>query len=53
MSTHANPLTDYSPQMEFLDGSTRRHFRRVPYSGALNETDEMELASEFLEVAND
>jgi hypothetical protein len=33
MSTYANPLTDYSPQMEFFDGSTRRHFRTVPDSG--------------------
>ena len=53
MSTYANPLTDYSPQMEFSDGSARRHFRRDHPGGVLNESDEMELASEFLEVANE
>ena len=53
MCTYANPLTDYSPQMEFFDGSRRRHFRRAPDSGVFNETDEMERASEFLEVASD
>lgn len=50
MSTYSNPLTDYSPQMEFY-GGRGRHFPRK--RGVLSDSDEMELASEFLEVANE
>jgi len=50
MSTYSNPLTDYSPQMEFYGGPGRR-FPRT--RGVLSDGEEMELASEFLEVANE
>lgn len=58
MSSYANPLTDYSPQMEFGGGSRRRHFRRglgnnaMP-SGVLSQDDEMQLAADFLDVADE
>ncbi len=52
MSTYANPLTDYSPQMEFEDVSTAPPF--APRGGGvLSENDEMELAAEFLDVNNE
>jgi hypothetical protein len=50
MSTYSNPLTDYSPQMEF-EGGPRRHFPRQ--RGVLSDSEEMELAAEFLEVADE
>jgi hypothetical protein len=53
MSTYPNPLTDYSPQMEFSDGSSAMQFREEPGAGVLSDSDEMELAAEFLEVEND
>jgi hypothetical protein len=53
MGTYANPLTDYSPQMEFSDGDTGRRFKRKRHPGVLNEADEMELAAEFLNVADE
>jgi hypothetical protein len=52
MSTYSNPLTDYSPQMEFYGGSPRRHHRR-DNSGVLSDSAEMELAAEFLNVADE
>ncbi len=52
MSTYANPLTDYSPQMEF-GGSERMRFTGSTGGGVLNESEEMEFAGEFLEVEND
>jgi hypothetical protein len=52
MSTYKNPLTDYSPQMEFYDDSAGTRFTNEP-GGLLSETGEMELAAEFLEVEND
>ncbi len=52
MSSYANPLTDYSPQMEFYGGS-RRHFPRKRRIGVLSDNDEMELTAEFLELADE
>ena len=52
MSTYSNPLTDYSPQMEFSGGFGGRHHRR--YSNPImSDGQEMELAAEFLDVANE
>ena len=49
MSTFSNPLTDYSPQMEFQD-----NFAEMPgQPGVLSEGDEMELAAEFLDISNE
>jgi len=53
MSAYTNPLTDYSPQMEFSGGFPRRHFRRRQNSGVLSEGDEMELTAEFLDMADE
>jgi hypothetical protein len=53
MSTYGNPLTEYSPQMEFFDGSQGSGFTDESRAGVLSDSDEMELAAEFLEVEND
>jgi hypothetical protein len=56
MSSYANPLTDYSPQMEFSGGSGGRHHHRRysnPTPQVLSDSQEMELAAEFLDVANE
>jgi hypothetical protein len=53
MSTHANPLTDYSPQMEFENGSSEAYFGNEPRQGVLSESEEMELAAEFLDLENE
>jgi uncharacterized protein (DUF697 family) len=53
MSTYSNPLTDYSPQMELLENLPGRNWQRKRYGGVLSETDEMELVSELLEVADE
>lgn len=53
MSTYTNPLTDYSPQMEYGGGFPRKHHRRRQSSGVLSDSDEMELAAEFLDVADE
>jgi hypothetical protein len=53
MSTYPNPLTDYSPQMEFSGGTAGTRFAPEPRGGVLSDSDEMELASEFLEIANE
>jgi hypothetical protein len=50
MSSYSNPLTDYSPQMEY-EGPSGKHFRRK--RGVFSDSEEMELAAEFLEVANE
>ena len=52
MSTYSNPLTDYSPQMEFSGGFGGRHHRRYA-NQILSDSQEMEFAAEFLEVANE
>lgn len=53
MSTYGNPLTDYSPQMEFFGGPAGRRFPRRQSGGVLSESEEMELTSEFLEIADE
>jgi hypothetical protein len=53
MSTYTNPLTEYSPQMEFFDGSGGSGFSNERREGVLSESDEMELAAEFLEIENE
>jgi len=53
MSTYSNPLTDYSPQMEFSDGSAGTRFTEETAGGFLSDSDEMELAAELLDVDNE
>jgi hypothetical protein len=50
MSTYSNPLTDYSPQMEYSGGYSGGHFPRRHHSGVLSDSQEMEYAAEFLDV---
>jgi len=52
MSTFANPLTEYSPQMEAFGFDQGMELAQQP-GGVFNEGQEMELASRFLEVANE
>ncbi len=51
MSTYSNPLTDYSPQMEFYGGPGKKHVPRK--HGVLSDSEELELAAEFLELADE
>ena len=51
VSYFANPLTDYSPQLE-TGGSAPRMAGRST-SPVFGEDEELELASEFLEIANE
>jgi hypothetical protein len=51
MSTYSNPLTDYSPQMEFSEGSGE--VPAEPRGVVLTEGEETELAAEFLGLNND
>ncbi len=53
MSTYPNPLTDYSPQMEFEDGSPQTVLAFEPHSKFLHESEELELAAEFLELEDE
>jgi hypothetical protein len=53
MSTYSNPLTEYSPQMEFSDGSGGSRYTQELRGGVLSDSDEMELASEFLEIGSE
>jgi hypothetical protein len=57
MSTYANPLTEYSPQMEAFEfqQSEQESYGEYGESGAgvFSERDEMELAAELLEVSNE
>lgn len=50
MSSYSNPLTDYSPQMELFEGSSRRQFSKRHHNQVLNEADEMDLAADLLDV---
>jgi uncharacterized protein (DUF697 family) len=50
MSDYPNPLTDYSPQMESNEPSD---FARRATANVFSEDDELELASEFLEINNE
>jgi uncharacterized protein (DUF697 family) len=53
MSYFANPLTDYSPQLE-TGGSVPLETGVVPSSATVfSEDEELELASEFLEVSSE
>lgn len=45
---YSNPLTDYSPQMEFADEFMNVHAE--PQGVVLSENDETELAAEFLTI---
>jgi len=51
MNFFTNPLTDYSPQME-MAGFSEAEFGAGGTS-VLSEAEEMELASEFLEISNE
>lgn len=53
MSTYTNPLTDYSPQMEFAGGPSEAWLANEPRHGVLDESEEMELAAEFLDLADE
>jgi hypothetical protein len=53
MSTYTNPLTDYSPQMEFEGGLSEASLSSEPRRSVLSESEEMELAAEFLDVADE
>ena len=53
MSTYPNPLTDYSPQMEFSDGSAGIGFTNESRGGVFSDSDEMELAAQFLEIGDE
>ena len=50
MTTFGNPLTDYSPQMEAFE-YPQSEDEFVP--SVFNETEEMELTAELLEVNNE
>jgi len=51
VSTFSNPLTEYSPQMEF--GSGPAEFQDESALGIFDEVQELELAAGLLEVANE
>ncbi len=55
MSTYSNPLTEYSPQMEAFEFSQQpgQEFGSSSAQGVFNESDEVELAAEFLEITNE
>ena len=50
MWTHGNPLTDYSPEMETFGFD---HGGSLSESGVFNQAEEVELASQLLEVSSD
>lgn len=52
MSTFANPLTEFSPQMEFAT-RTLPKLEDEASNGVFDESQELELAAGLLEVAND
>jgi hypothetical protein len=54
MNTFGNPLTEYSPQMETFEFSqSEQEFAGESGGGVFNESQEMELAAELLEVTNE
>jgi hypothetical protein len=53
MSTFANPLTEYSPQMESFEYSPEMEFSGESGEGVFNEDELMELTAELLEVTNE
>jgi hypothetical protein len=50
MTTFGNPLTEYVPQMEAFDSSAQTPFTD---GGVFSEDEEIQLASELLELRND
>ena len=53
MSYFANPLTDYSPQLEMGGSALRMTGSERSTSPVFGEDEEVELAAEFLEVASE
>src|SRR5262245_6108934 len=53
MNTVANPLTEYSPQMETFEFQEAEHEFTGETGGVFNESQEMELAAGLLEVTNE
>jgi hypothetical protein len=54
MNTFGNPLTEYSPQMETFEfSSSEQEYEGESGGGVFNESQEMELAAELLEVTNE
>jgi len=53
MSDFRNPLTDYSPQMESAAPYSGMEFVGPSASGVFSEDEELELASELLEIATE
>jgi hypothetical protein len=53
MGTYRNPLTEYSPQMEYSHSYTGGQQGRRHHHGLLNESEETELAAEFLDLNNE
>jgi hypothetical protein len=53
MSDYVNPLTDYSPQMESAEPRYARSFGERSATSVFSEDDELELASELLEVTSE
>jgi len=51
MSSFANPLTEYTPQSEAFDSSAQMYV--APPSGVFSEDEELELASELLELVDE
>ncbi|HUB50206.1 MAG TPA: hypothetical protein VMB73_34985 [Acetobacteraceae bacterium] len=52
MSHYVNPLTDYSPQFEVQDASARGAGTNRSDASIFSEDEELELASELLEVSS-
>jgi hypothetical protein len=52
LSSFSNPLTEYSPQMEFASGPASE-FEDESERGLFGESQELEWASRLLEVANE
>ena len=53
MSNFSNPLTDYSPQMEVFGPAFQTTHHASSSSGAFSEEEELDLASEFLNVRSE
>jgi hypothetical protein len=50
MQTHANPLTDYSPQLEVFESA---QFEPQRSAAVFSESEELELTSELLEISSE
>jgi hypothetical protein len=54
MSSYANPLTEYSPQMESFEfGEAEQEWAGESGGSVLSEVEELELAAELLEINNE